>query len=64
MRGYGKQVRDILDAAGCTFLRHGRGDHDIWTSPNTPSPFTVPVNIDSRHTANKVLKDAGLPKHF
>ena len=28
------------------------------------TPFTVPVNIDSRHTANKVLKDAGLPKAF
>ena len=64
MRGYGRSVRDLLDLAGCTFLRHGRGDHDIWCSPRSTTPFTVPVEIDSRHTANKVLKDAGLPKAF
>lgn len=64
MRGYGRLVREALDEAGCTFLRHGRGDHDVWRSPHADKPVTVPVNIDSRHTANKVLKDAGLPKRF
>jgi hypothetical protein len=64
LRGYGKAVREALEAAGCSFLRHGRGDHDVWTSAHASKPFTVPVNIDSRHTANKVLKDAGLPKRF
>lgn len=64
MRGYGKRVRDALAAAGCSFVRHDRGDHDIWRSPHVDPPFTVPVTIDSRHTANKVLKDAGLPKAF
>lgn len=64
MRGYGKAVRQKLKEAGCSFDRHGKGDHDIWVSPKSDKPFTVPVNIDSRHTANKVLKDAGLPKAF
>lgn len=64
MRGYGKLVREKLTAAGCWFVRHGKGDHDIWRSPHSQTPFTVPVNIDSRHTANKVLKDAGLDKAF
>ena len=64
MRGYGRLVRERLEAAGCEFVRHGRGDHDVWRSPLSATPFTVPVNIDSRHTANKVLKDAGLPKAF
>lgn len=64
MRGYGKLVRDLLEPAGCTFLRHGRGDHDPWTSSASPRPFTVPVNMDSPHTANAILKDAGLPKAF
>lgn len=64
MKGYGKAVRKILSAAGCKFLRQGRGDHEVWISPQAPKPFTVPVTIDSRHTANKVLKDAGLPKAF
>lgn len=64
MRGYGKLVREKLRAAGCRLVRHGRGDHDIWFSPINGKPLTVPVNIDSRHTANKILKDAGLPKAF
>ncbi len=64
MKGLGKEVRDILNKNGCAFLRHGRGDHDIWTSPHAPKPFTVPVTILSRHTANKVLKDAGLTQRI
>jgi hypothetical protein len=64
LNGYGKAVRKILSEAGCKFLRQGRGDHEIWTSPHALKPFTVPVAIDSRHTANKVLKDAALPKAF
>jgi predicted RNA binding protein YcfA (HicA-like mRNA interferase family) len=64
LKGYGKAVREALSEAGCRFVRQGRGDHEIWTSPHTPKPFTVPVTIISRHTANKVLKDAGLPKAF
>jgi predicted RNA binding protein YcfA (HicA-like mRNA interferase family) len=61
---YGPGVRDILKANGCTFLRQGRGSHEVWTSPAASKPFTVPVKIESRHTANGILKDAGLPKRF
>ena len=64
MKGFGRAVREMLAAAGCRFVRHGRGDHDIWFSPLTGQPLTVPVSIQSRHTANKILKDAGLPKAF
>jgi predicted RNA binding protein YcfA (HicA-like mRNA interferase family) len=64
VRGYGKLVREKLHAAGCRFIRHGRGDHDVWESPINGKRFTVPVNIDSRHTANKIMKDADLPKAF
>lgn len=64
MTGFGRAVRDILAMAGCVFIRHGRGDHDIWSSPISGRAFTVPVNIRSRHTANKILRDAGLPKAF
>lgn len=63
MRGYGKLVRDALEAGGGRFLRHGKGDHDIWVGPNGRR-VTVPVHIDPRHTANAILKDAGLPKQF
>lgn len=45
-------------AAGSSAM--GRGDHDICRSPLTTKPFTVPAKIDSRHTANKIPKDAGI----
>ena len=32
--------------------------------PITQAQFTVPQGIVSRHTANAVLKQAGLPKSF
>jgi predicted RNA binding protein YcfA (HicA-like mRNA interferase family) len=64
MKGFGKEVRDRLQEAGCEFVRHGKGDHDIWRSPTIGKSFTVPVKIMSRHLANKILKDAGLPKQF
>jgi hypothetical protein len=64
VKGFGKAVRDKLSEAGCSFVRHGKGDHDIWHSPITKRNLTVPVKLMSRHLANKVLNDAGLPKAF
>lgn len=54
----------LLREAGCTFVRHGKGDHDIWYSPKSGVHFPVDQKIKSRFTANAVLKQAGLPKHF
>jgi hypothetical protein len=54
----------LLSNAGCRFERHGKGDHDIWFSPVTGLCFPVDGKIKSRHTANAVLKQAGLRKHF
>ncbi|HCO57043.1 MAG TPA: type II toxin-antitoxin system HicA family toxin [Burkholderiales bacterium] len=54
----------LLKEAGCRFERAGRGDHDIWYSPITNLRFVVDSKIKSRHTANGVLKQAGLPKSF
>jgi hypothetical protein len=60
----GKAVRDTLKEAGCYFKRPGRGDHEIWFSPITGRSLTVDNVIKSRHTANAVLKQAGLEKQF
>ncbi|MBI5922225.1 MAG: type II toxin-antitoxin system HicA family toxin [Betaproteobacteria bacterium] len=57
-------LKKLLKAAGCRFVRPGKGDHDIWFSPNTGIYFPVDFKIKSRHTANAVLKQAGLKKHF
>lgn len=58
------KLKQILTAAGCYFERAGKGDHDIWYSPITDKRFVVDSAIKSRHTANAVLKQAGLPKQF
>ena len=46
------------------FERPGKGDHEIWYSPLTNVRFPVDHKIKSRHTANGVLKQAGLPKAY
>lgn len=61
---YADQVKRILRQADCIFVRHGKGDHDIWYSPISDQRFPVDATIKSRHTANEVLKQAGLPKSF
>jgi hypothetical protein len=35
MRGFRKEVRDPLDKTVSKFVRHGKGDHDIWRNPVT-----------------------------
>lgn len=51
MAEYEKKVREELLKNGCAFVRHGKGDHDIWYSPVTKRHFTVDGKIKSRHTA-------------
>lgn len=62
--GFFLEVIEILRLNGCTFVRAGRGDHQIWYSPITKRNFTVDHGCKSRHTANAVMKQAGLPKQF
>ena len=64
MAGFTAPVKQILKDAGCYFKRQGKGDHEIWFSPLSGRAFTVDSNIKSRHTANAVLKQAGLEKKF
>ena len=58
------ELKKILLEAGCYFERQGKGDHEIWYSPITNRRFVVDNSMKSRHTANAVLKQAGLPKAF
>jgi predicted RNA binding protein YcfA (HicA-like mRNA interferase family) len=61
---FDRALRELLRAAGCTLIRQGRGSHEIWHSSITQRNFAVPVGIPSRHTANAILRQAGLPKAF
>jgi hypothetical protein len=58
------ELKRMLQAAGCGFERQGKGEHEIWYSPKTRRRFVVDNHLRSRHTANAVLKQAGLPKGF
>ena len=60
MAEYEKRAREVLDKHGCYFLRHGKGDHDIWYSPVSKRNITVDHVIKSRMTANGILKQAGI----
>lgn len=64
MADYAPEVKRLLREAGCYPVRQGKGDHEIWFSPITGRKFVVDSKIKSRHTANAVLKQAGLPKKF
>jgi hypothetical protein len=61
---YYRELRELLEAAGCSFVRNGAGDHEIWYSPVSEKNFPVDKGGKNRHTANKTLKMAGLPKAF
>jgi len=59
---YDRDLIRILQDNDCQLVRQGR--HPIWYSPISDRNFPVPNGIKSRHTANEVLKQAGLPKQF
>jgi hypothetical protein len=61
---FGPDLRRMLREAGCTFKRPAKGDHELWFSPVSKRSFVVDRKIKSRHSANGVLKQAGLPKAF
>jgi predicted RNA binding protein YcfA (HicA-like mRNA interferase family) len=59
-----RELTKLLSNAGCTFVRQAKGSHEIWFSPITKRKFVIPKNTIMVHTANGILKDAGLPKAF
>lgn len=61
---FDRLLREFLKAAGCQLIRQGKGSHEIWRSPASKKNFPVPIGIASRHTANAILRQAGLPKRF
>ena len=64
MADYAPDVKRILREHACSLVRQGKGDHQIWNSPITQRNVTVDGKIKSRHTANAVMKQAGIPHKF
>ena len=55
-----RKLTALLLAHGCTLVRQGKGDHEVWESPITNKRFTVDKGGANRHTANGALKSAGI----
>ena len=64
MADFYRDLVRILKTNGCYPVRQGKGSHEIWYSPVSKQNITVPRTTKSRHTANDVLKKAGLEKAF
>lgn len=64
VQGFYSQIVAALKSANCSFVRHGKGDHEIWYSPITNRNVTVDRGAPSRYTANKIMKEAGIDRHF
>lgn len=62
MNGYYSQVIEQLKKHGYAYSCPGRGSHEIWS--NGKHNQTVPFNCKSRHTANDILKQAGINHKF
>jgi hypothetical protein len=58
MKSYYPIVVKILRAHHFEYLRSGKGDHEIWS--NGKVSVAVPYNLGKRHTANVILKQAGI----
>ena len=58
-----RKIYSLLNDAGFySKPKQSRGNHEIMT--NGVYSVSVPRNVKSRRTANRILKDAGLPKQF
>ena len=62
MDHFSKEVKRLLSECGWQFKRAGKGDHDVWHDPKTGATMPVDGKIKSRHTANAILKAAGIGK--
>jgi predicted RNA binding protein YcfA (HicA-like mRNA interferase family) len=58
-----RELARILTANGWAKGEGGKGSHEKWINTRTGRSIIVPRS-KSRHTANEVLKQAGLKKAF
>jgi predicted RNA binding protein YcfA (HicA-like mRNA interferase family) len=62
--GFYKEIARIAGENGYRYLMNAKGSHEKWQHAETGKIILVPRNLKSRHTANAILKDMGVPKKF
>jgi hypothetical protein len=63
VQGYYKAVIRELKLLGYSYDQNSKGSHEIWRCRGREAAI-VPRNLNSRHTANDILKTAGSTKKF
>lgn len=61
--GYYKDIISHLKKAGFQRTKGGKGSHEKWIAPDG-SRVLVPRSSKSRHTANAIMKNAGIDHKF
>jgi len=56
-----QQVTAALKQHGYSLYRQGKGSHEYWCKDGKDC-VSVPCTIKSRHTANSILKQAGIKR--
>jgi predicted RNA binding protein YcfA (HicA-like mRNA interferase family) len=64
MNGYFKQLCEVLTKNGWAYYGPGKGSHQKWRKSGISHSVLVPFNCYSRHTANAVLREAGIDHKF
>jgi hypothetical protein len=64
MSDYRPDVIKKLREHGCYFKRNAKRDHELSCSPKSGVAFVVDHKILSRHTANAIMKQAGISHKF
>lgn len=62
MNGYYKSVSKLLKEHGFSYIKNGKGSHEIWGKEDLK--VLLPFNCQSKFTANAVLKEAGIKHKF
>jgi predicted RNA binding protein YcfA (HicA-like mRNA interferase family) len=62
MNGYYRLIVAMLAQHGFHQVRAGKGSHEIWGNGKVTT--AVPFNCPSRHTANAIMKQAGIDHRF
>jgi predicted RNA binding protein YcfA (HicA-like mRNA interferase family) len=63
VQGYYSLVIKELKALGYAYDSNAKGSHERWTCPGRRDAI-VPRNLNSRHTANGILKTADSQTRF
>jgi predicted RNA binding protein YcfA (HicA-like mRNA interferase family) len=62
VNGYYELITKALREQGFSRIPGGKGSHEKWQKGDVI--LIVPFSCKSRHTANGIMKDAGISKRF